>query len=162
MKTQFTLLIVCVVAIVALPEWFGNGQNELTQQTEQGTDLQNRNEGSTDEANDDDELIDSRDETNTLSSSNGTATEKSGLDWISRRHNRRNFLKHGQRRREINRNELSNDERPIVSILYLPRKEALQSEGNLHPRYHQRHHHHKNRTTTTTPSSINLSSDLDE
>lgn len=180
MKIQLTFLIVCVVAIFALPERSssGNSRNELTEEKEQGTDIQILSNGSVD-ADDEDSQSDVLDETNALSPSNETSTEKSRCDWIRRRHNRRNWLRRGQVEGNRNRTELTNNGEETIRHPYSvwQERQALNSERNseaggiysAHHRHHHRHHHHhhRNRTTTTTPattttpSSINPSSEIE-
>lgn len=155
MKIQLIILVVCVVAICALPERSNDEETQnarLQNYREERMELQNDNQ----ESADGDQLMDNNLVENSISA-NGTTTEKNKSNCARRQRNenRRRWSNHGEewRRRNITdsnhrgcRHRLSH----VYDSLKIRDENQIHVENSEIERHHQQHHH---KTTTTIPTT---------
>lgn len=148
----FTVLIVCVVAIFALPQ---RSSDVGTQGTEQqlfkdGTELENDNQ--------DDDSIDNSLVDNSISS-NGTTTRRHKYNCGRRQQNGHDDESHGTNTTNSNQKRCRHRLSHVYDSLKLTPIASSDDERKHFRDHHHRdhHHHHKNRTTatpTTTSAEI--------
>lgn len=155
MKIQLIILVVCVVAICALPE---RSSDEETQSAR----LQNYRDGRMELQKDNQEsanqLMDNNLVENSISAK-GTTTDKNKSNCARRQRNenRRRWSNHGEESRRRNITDSNHKGcRHRLSNIYDSLK--IRDENQIHAvtseiERHHHHHHHKNKTTTTIPTT---------